>query len=143
MMEKALEAPCGIHCGLCPLNKALGDENLKALLAKRLNLPLEKVGCRGCRAVDGHCPVIGEQCATWLCAKDKEVEFCSDCGDFPCVRLTPCGDRASTLPHNIKIFSLALRKAKGPDEWARAIAEVYRLYFEGKMVIGRGPKTPA
>ncbi len=139
MTEKALEAPCGIHCGLCPLNKALGDENLKAVLAERLKLPLERAGCRGCRAVDGHCPVIGEQCATWMCVQSKGVEFCSDCGEFPCVKLMPCSDRAVILPHNIKVFSLALRKARGREEWEREIAEVYRLYFEGKMAIGRGP----
>ena len=117
----SLEAPCGIHCGLCPLHKAGEDEQLRAGLIERLKLPPEKVPCPGCRAADGHCPVIGEQCATWICARDRGVEFCSDCPDFPCVRLMPCADRAGVLPHNIKIFSLALRKTKGREAWAKAI----------------------
>ncbi len=141
MTDHSLEAPCGIHCGLCPLNKALTDDRLRSRLAEMLKLPLEKAGCRGCRAVDGHCPVIGEQCATWLCAKEKRIEFCSDCGEFPCVKLMPCSDRAGTLPHNIKVFSLTLRKARGRDAWEREIADVYRLYYDGKMVVGRGPKA--
>ena len=40
----------------------------------------------------------------------------------------------------MKVYSLSLRKAKGTDEWRKAIEEVYDLYYQGKMVVGRGPK---
>ena len=140
MDKNILEAPCGIHCGLCALHQAISDEKLKTQLAERLNLALEKVACPGCRPIDGHCPVIGEQCATWVCSKEKGIEFCSECTEFPCVKLMPCADRASKLPHNIKIFSLTLRKTKGASEWNKAISDIYKLYYQGEMVIGRGPK---
>jgi hypothetical protein len=141
MVDKnALHAPCGIHCGLCPLNLAINDEKIKETLAARLNLPPEKVTCTGCRSVDGHCPVIGEQCATWVCVKGKGLQFCSECADFPCIKLMPCSDRADKLPQNIKIFSLTLRKTKGAYEWEKAIKDVYNRYFHGKMVIGHGPQ---
>lgn len=52
----------------------------------------------------------------------------------------PCADRATELPQNIKVFSLALRKEKGDEEWRRTIMELYSLYFKGMMVIGRGPE---
>jgi hypothetical protein len=52
----------------------------------------------------------------------------------------PCADRAAELPQNIKIFSLALRKTKGDEEWRRSIQEIYEAYYKGEMVIGRGPK---
>jgi len=141
MVDKnALHAPCGIHCGMCPLNLAITDEKIKETLAARLNLPPEKVTCTGCRSIDGHCPVIGEQCSTWNCVKQKGLEFCSECADFPCVKLMPCSDRADKLPQNIKIFSLTLRKIKGAYEWEKAIKDVYKRYFHGKMVIGHGPQ---
>jgi hypothetical protein len=143
MDKNALEAPCGIHCGLCPLNQAIKDENMKARLAERLNRPPDKVTCTGCRSIDGHCPVIGEQCATWICSKEKGIEFCYECPDFPCIKLMPCADRAPTIPHNIKIYSLALRKAKGAYVWEKEIKEAYKLYYQGEMVIGRGPKPKA
>ncbi len=77
-VQVKLAAPCGIHCGLCPLNRALTDEALRKSLAQGMNVPEEKAQCEGCRAVDGHCPVIGEQCATFVCAAEKDVEFCGE-----------------------------------------------------------------
>lgn len=137
--KNPLEAPCGIHCGMCPLNRAITDENLRKLLSERLNLPPEKAVCEGCNAVDGNCPVIKEKCATYICAVEKGVAFCSDCSDFPCIKLMPCSDRADKLPHNIKIYSLTLRKQKGEKEWNKAIKDLYDLYFKGQLVIGHGP----
>lgn len=137
-----LAAPCGLACGLCPLNRALSDENLRQALAKGMGVPADKVGCPGCRAVDGHCPVIGEQCATYVCAQTEAVAFCSDCVKFPCPKLAPCAERADKLPHNLKAFSLSLRRAHGPEAWEKAIRGLYGLYFKGQMVIGRGPALP-
>ncbi len=134
-----LEAPCGIHCGLCPLHLAITDEALKKRLSERLNMPLDKVVCAGCRDIDGYCPVIPEQCATWICVKKKGVAFCCECADFPCIKLAPCADRASTRPHNLKVYSLTLRKMKGAYEWSKAIEEIYNLYYKGEMVVGHGP----
>jgi hypothetical protein len=140
MVDKnALEAPCGIHCGLCPLHLAITDESLKKRLAERLNMPLDRVVCPGCREIDGFCPIIPEQCATWLCVNKKAVEFCCECADFPCIKLAPCADKASLRPHNIKVYSLTLRKNKGAYEWNKAIEEIYSLYYKGEMIIGHGP----
>jgi hypothetical protein len=143
MDKNALEAPCGIHCGLCPMHLATTDEALRNRIAERMKRPPETVPCAGCRAIEGHCPVIGEQCATWVCSKEKGIEFCCECPDFPCIKLMPCSDRASTLPHNIKVYSLALRKSKGALEWEKAIKEAYDLYYKGEMVVGRGPRPKA
>ena len=45
------------------------------------------------------------------------------------MKLMPSSDRADKLPQNIKIYSLALRKAKGAHEWEKAIKDVYDRYF--------------
>jgi hypothetical protein len=134
-----VEAPCGIHCGMCPLYKALSDEKLRDTLAQRLNVAPEKATCKGCRAVVGHCPVIGEQCATFICAREKGVEFCYECTEFPCSKLLPCADRAESIPHNMKVYSLVLRKNKGAKVWNELIPQIYALYYRGQMKIGRGP----
>jgi hypothetical protein len=134
-----LAAPCGLHCGMCLLNKALSDAKLRDTLAQRMNVPPEKATCRGCRDVEGHCPVIGEQCATFICAQEKGVDFCCDCSEFPCAKLLPCSDRAESIPHNIKVYCLTLRKLKGEKAWNQMINEIYSLYYRGQIKIGRGP----
>jgi hypothetical protein len=137
--QSGLAAPCGIHCGMCPLNKALADEKLRETLAQRMNVPLEKAACQGCRAIKGHCPVIDEQCATYVCAQEKGIEFCFDCPEFPCSKLMPCSDRSESLPHNIKLYSLVLRKQRGEKVWNEQIGQVYSLYYGGQIKIGKGP----
>lgn len=138
-MDHQLEAPCGIHCGVCFLYRAESDEALRSLVTKTFNLPAEKATCPGCRTVNGFCPVINEQCATYVCTEEKGVAFCSECKEFPCRKLMPCADRSLELPQNIKVFSLAMRKHRGDEEWRKSILEVYNLYFRGEMIIGRGP----
>jgi hypothetical protein len=140
MDERELAAPCGIDCSQCKLYQALSDENLRQLIIQKMKMPPEKATCTGCRSIEGHCPVIGEQCATYVCAIEKGVDYCCDCADFPCQKLMPCAERADKLPHNIKIFSLTLRKQKGETEWKKAIAGIYKLYYSGQMVIGHGPQ---
>ncbi|MDH7511247.1 MAG: DUF3795 domain-containing protein [Methanolinea sp.] len=138
-METLPEAPCGLLCEICYLFRAGTDEAVRSRVAQEFTIPMEKASCPGCRAIEGFCPVIDGQCATFRCAREKRVVFCSECMDFPCRKLMPCADRASQLPQNIKVFSLTLRKNAGEEEWRKIILEVYRLYFRGKMVIGSGP----
>jgi hypothetical protein len=140
-MYSILAAPCGIHCGICLLFRAVQDARLRERISEKLHIPLEKCTCPGCRAISGFCPVIHKQCATWICAKEKGVTFCSECAEFPCRKLMPYADRAAELPQNIKIFSLSLRKARGNDAWEKSIHDIYGLYFFGEMVIGGGPKS--
>jgi hypothetical protein len=137
--DNLLEAPCGLHCGICYLYRAKDDKALRSLVSKKFNLPENKTACPGCRAVEGVCPVIGDPCATYVCTKEKGIMFCSECQEFPCRKLMPCADGASDLPQNIKVFSLALRKYKGEEEWKKSIMEAYKLYFTGEMIIGQGP----
>jgi hypothetical protein len=148
MIDKnALEAPCGLDCSMCLRHKALNDEKLRTLLSDRQHLlsdkvtvTPDKVGCPGCRAIEGNCMHIGEQCATYICSREKGVDFCSDCADFPCIKLMPCADKSSIIPHNIKVYSLNIRKFKGEDEWKKVFPDLYQLYFKGQMFIGRGPQ---
>lgn len=99
-------APCGLNCQKC-LAYNQGDikkhsQTLKNLLgnfdnfAKRfvnfnpvfenysvfneLLTHFTKGGCNGCR--NGEC--INKACNVIKCFKDKNVDFCFECSDFPC-----------------------------------------------------------
>jgi hypothetical protein len=137
-----LVAPCGTHCADCELFRARDDAKVKEYLIKR-GIPAEKIPCAGCRAIAGHCPVIPAVCATYTCAVERGVRFCSECRDFPCPRLNPAADRAAVLPHNLKLFNLCYLQQHGLDAFVQASAGFRALYFQGKMAIGSGPQIEA
>ncbi|MEI6101545.1 MAG: DUF3795 domain-containing protein, partial [Eubacteriales bacterium] len=59
---------CGINCALCECALAGEDPKLMEYMLSR-GIPAEKLPCPGCRDVQGMCPVIGGECATYGCAK--------------------------------------------------------------------------
>ena len=101
--------PCGIYCGKCyaysdgviqhhssELLKALGNfepyaKRLVALLEepvfgkypdfKEMLAHFANGGCKGCRNDD--CKLF-KGCKVKECARDKAVEFCFQCPEFPC-----------------------------------------------------------
>jgi hypothetical protein len=102
-------APCGLHCGKCfafhksaikELSKGLKNElgNFD-VFAERfvdlLNEPVFKkysdfkellnyfssVECKGCR--NENCKLF-KNCKVRECYKEKKVDFCYQCNDFPC-----------------------------------------------------------
>lgn len=137
--ENVLTAPCGLYCGECVAYRAKDDPALLESLVER-GLPREKLPCPGCRLGKGNCPALGCDCETYVCAESRGVEFCHECAEFPCAKLNPAADRANALPHNIKIYNLCCIKHQGLAEWLRRAPEIHKRYFQGKMVIGKGPQ---
>lgn len=128
-----MTAPCGLPCFNCVVHLASEDEEIRKRVAKQFGVPEEQVKCDGCRAVEGWCPVMSEQCKGYLCSKKKGVKFCYECPDFPCDYLQPYADKADSLPHNTKLFHLCLIKKMGLEYWATTKAkEVKEEYFYGK-----------
>jgi len=103
-------------------------------------IPSEKLPCDGCREVAGQCPVIGGTCETYECVRQKAVDFCYECGDFPCSKLCPSSQRADVLPHNLKVFNLCTIERLGVEGFLGVSGSLERLYFKGKMEIGKGPR---
>jgi len=137
--RKKLVAPCGLDCGICELYLSRKDEQLKnALMAK--GIPEEVLPCDGCRAAEGACPVIDKKCATFECTHEKGISFCSQCSDFPCMKLAPAADKAEFLPHNTKLFNLCVIRNGGVAELIGKSLEIKQSYYRGKMEIGAGPK---
>jgi len=134
---RELTAACGIYCGACPQYRATSDPNLAQKLAQVLGKKPEEVLCIGCRpkAKRGDdmsgCDVFG-------CTQDKNVEFCYECSDFPCVKLSPCADRANESPHNMKMYNLVVAEKRGLEALANESRDTWRRYFRGKKIPGKG-----
>lgn len=137
--REKLVAPCGIDCGTCEFYLSKHNEQILECLVSK-GIPKNILPCDGCRNIDGKCPIMPTDCATFSCTKSKGVDFCSDCKDFPCNMLAPAADRANTLPHNLKVFNLCTIKRDGLESFIGQSGKIKLLYFKGRMVIGKGPE---
>ena len=134
-----MTAPCGLDCFNCHFYLARKDKEAMSTvkqLSEEFNIPVEIMLCKGCRSHNGRIPlqkhVFGDahRCAAYECSQGKGFENCGDCDEFPCDNLHPYADKASDLPHNIKVFNLCLINKMGLEEWARTKAsEVRKIYF--------------
>ncbi len=132
-----LTAPCGLDCFNCPIYLANENEEARKLVeskAQKYGFPADKARCKGCRERNGVPPLGTEQCKVFKCISLKGIESCADCSDFPCDNLHPYAEFASDLPHNIKVFNLALMRKMGKEKWAKEKAKAVReTYFCGKF----------
>ena len=136
--EAKLVAPCGLYCGACPVFVASSNSTLAQKIAQTLGISVEQVNCPGCRAQKGHISIMGEPvCPTYhCCIEQKELQFCYQCEDFPCLKLAPCVDKAQILPHNTKVYNLVLLQKLGVEEWLHRAPQLQRQYFKGKKERG-------
>jgi hypothetical protein len=141
---KELTAVCGIDCFNCEFFHtniegffaSISPERKAGFESRGMNI--DKLRCKGCR--DGGCTTIGGKCDTLECVKQKGVEFCYECGDFPCPRLQPLAESADRYPHNMKVYNLMAIKNRGVEAWAAEVNEIRKRYFKGKFKIGAGPQ---
>ncbi len=135
-----LVAPCGIDCGICEVYTCRDDPRLFDYLVS-IGIPKERIPCKGCRPLEGKCPVIPGTCSTFSCAKGRKADFCFECREFPCEMLNPSADRADVLPHNTKVFNLCTIKRDGVEGFIAKSGEIKKRYYQGKMKIGSGPQV--
>ncbi|HIH02250.1 TPA: DUF3795 domain-containing protein [Thermoplasmata archaeon] len=81
-MERHLVAPCGMNCNICAGYLASKHD----VKAKGIRL----MYCIGCRPRDKNCAFLKRGCE--LLRKGK-VEYCYECDDFPCDRLSAMDKR--------------------------------------------------
>ncbi len=75
-MKEELVAPCGMNCNVCA-----------GYLASRHEVKahgIRMMYCIGCRPRDKTCAFLKKGCSL---LRKGEVEYCFECGDFPCERL--------------------------------------------------------
>ncbi len=134
--ERTLISPCGLYCGYCPLYISRTDDPLRQKIAERQGIPVERLLlCHGCRPSGGSVSVSGGNpvCDTYACAvNNRKVEFCYQCGDFPCLKLAPCADRAQEIPHNTKVYNLVCLQKYGIDAWLDIYPRLRMQYRQGR-----------
>jgi len=86
-------APCGIDCATCPILKAANDPGFAKNLAEdwrkggQSEAKADWFKCQGCRGPDSL--VWSENCKIrQCCSKEKRLQNCSVCKDFPCELIT-------------------------------------------------------
>ncbi len=136
-----MTAPCGLDCFNC--HNYLANENEEEKEKLNLDFKLNKIPpevwlCKGCRNQKGilksHSVFFNrtEPCHVYKCTREKNIDFCYECSDFPCDHLHPCADRATQVPHNIKVFNLSLIKKMGLEAWAKKKAADVREWYYRK-----------
>lgn len=90
---------CGIDCGLCPRYYTVGDSR-----------------CPGCAGPDFHekhpaCGIIT------CCVKNKGLEVCGECDEFPCAKLKGWGDGDSFVTHQKAYPNLEFIKEQGLERF--------------------------
>jgi Protein of unknown function (DUF3795) len=138
MDYKQMTAPCGLDCFNCPLYAAVANAGLRKTIAGRMGIAEDLAQCKGCRNENGTIRAIGktEPCKAYKCITEKNLDFCFECGDFPCANLQPYADQAGTRPHNIKVFNCCLIKKMGLEKWAKESSKQVRdAYYKGKFSI--------
>ena len=76
-MNKELIAPCGMNCGLC-----------SGYLAYTKGIPKKRgkiSHCNACRPQNKQCAYLKGHCKL---LRDSKIDFCFECSEFPCARLT-------------------------------------------------------
>ncbi|MBD3255368.1 MAG: DUF3795 domain-containing protein [Candidatus Lokiarchaeota archaeon] len=87
-VKKELLAPCGLYCGVCSIYIAHRDNNLKfknALMKvyKLFVKGVDDIACTGCLSEGIVFPVC-KACPIKDCVRQKGIEGCHQCSDFPC-----------------------------------------------------------
>ncbi len=83
-VNKEWVPPCGLYCGVCGILIAHRDNNqkFKEKLATVYGLSADMIQCDGCLSenVFAYC----RMCPIKTCCKEREIEGCHECDDFPC-----------------------------------------------------------
>lgn len=139
-MNNKVVAPCGIDCFNCELFKDNVTDEFQTRLSGNTKIPKDQISCKGC--VDGNIclflKINGQTCKTLDCVKEKGVDYCFECNDFPCAFLMPLANGAEKFPQNIKLYNLCMMKKIGIERWKKQAKWIREIYFSKKIVIGEG-----
>jgi len=129
--DKKLLSACGLYCGVCPIRYA-DRENLPALkekLAGIYGITADQVACEGCRSekVFVYCRV----CSIASCARERGLEGCHECGDFPCERLAQF---PNDVGRAVMLRAVPKRKELGDEAWVEEELARYRCLFCGAQL---------
>lgn len=142
MNFKEMTAPCGLDCFNCPIQENNITDNMRIKLSQSTGKKPEDAACKGCRISGGQNLPMIKSCQTYNCVKNKQLDFCFKCKDFPCDKYNPCKSKADTLPHNLKVYNLCKIQNIGLEKWAQESMTIRENYYSGEMILGVGPVIP-
>ena len=87
---------CGMPCALCTRYRTAGDSR-----------------CPGC-SCDGY---YTEPCKVHRCVREKGLDHCGQCGDFPCPKLGKMGDFRDLNTGHVKERTCRAVAAEGLPGW--------------------------
>jgi len=123
-VNNSLVSACGLFCGACGIYLATQENNTEKILqyAVVLNQSCDETLCDGCGAVRKslHC---SKMCTFINCRRQKDVNLCSECSEFPCNALV---EFKSEMPHRIEILNSQNRmKELGLEKWLLEMKDYY------------------
>jgi len=110
---------CGIYCGACSIAMYGKTGHADRFATCLGSVPREELICGGCKSdnVYAGCSI----CSLRDCAREKNVEHCIDCTDYPCARYSKWQSTAKLLPHTHEsASSLETIRRDGIDRWLDA-----------------------
>ncbi len=130
---------CGVYCGACTTYRAYNDDD-QALFNRnvKMGMPPDQIFCKGCGS-----NLINEWCANCdfrKCVKEKGVEYCFECKDFPCRKLI---DFSKTRPHRtLGLRNLKQLKEMNIEEWLKQQEKRWTCSRCGKQLHWYSEKCP-
>lgn len=107
------DAPCGLYCGACGTILADRKGTVEALAEEWGRKPEELV-CHGCKSETT--AVFCRTCTFRDCVASRGIDYCFQCGDFPCEALA--GFRDDPAPHHSVVVRNGLRMREvGLERW--------------------------
>jgi hypothetical protein len=99
--DTRLAGPCGLFCSSCKVYIATRDQAaIRKSIAESLYLPKLSLECNGCRSNSRHHTC--KECHIRDCAALKGLDFCGECSDYPCEKLS---EFQTGRPHCAELFA--------------------------------------
>jgi len=115
------ETYCGLYCGAC-LARIANETGKVEELAAKLNIPVEKAVCNGCKS--GVNLEYCEKCKMKACCKEKGYRSCAECEEVPCALVQSFSQE---MPHRKAVIrNLSVIKDKGLDQWLTEQADRWK-----------------
>lgn len=141
MSERSGDSYCGIYCGACDIRlagetgrrsrfAAFWDEGTLRRFRERQGTPVTspeqlRLRCSGCKSDDVF--VNCGACQLRACARERRVEHCSDCGEFPCATYEGFRRSGAVLPHvALCVANLEAIRSAGVERWTADQQERWR-----------------
>jgi predicted RNA-binding Zn-ribbon protein involved in translation (DUF1610 family) len=80
-MKPRYDSYCGLYCGACPVHMATVNGTAEEK-GKAWDVDAKEIVCNGCKTRT--IAKICQDCVMRLCARDRGLDFCGDCDEYPC-----------------------------------------------------------